>query len=193
MRQQEVEIEKMTQIQAVEIADTWKHEGIYKFYDMAEDPEDYDEITDSVLRGDRYWSVLDGEKLIGFFCLEPKDETVELGLGLKPKYTGKGFGIGYQNDLKNRYIHVDYEANSQSAIQSVKTEVSKCKNCTLEELAILKIQKKNPSVTQKELAKALGKSERTIKTRTVEMQNKGLVRRENGKRNGRWEVLIEVE
>ena len=84
-------------------------------------------------------------------------------------------------------------ANSQSAIQSVKTEVSKCKNCTLEELAILKIQKKNPSVTQKELAKALGKSERTIKTRTVEMQNKGLVRRENGKRNGRWEVLIEVE
>ena len=101
--------------------------------------------------------------------------------------------MGYQNDLKNRYIHVDYNANSQSAIQSVKADVSKCKNCTLEELAILKIQKKNPFVTQKELAKALGKSERTIKTRTVEMQKKGLIQRENGKRNGRWEVLIEVE
>ena len=100
--------------------------------------------------------------------------------------------MGYQNDLKNRYIHVDYNANSQSAIQSVKADVLKCKNCTLEELAILKIQKKNPSVTQKELAKALGKSERTIKTRTVEMQKKGLIQRENGKRNGRWEVLIEV-
>lgn len=101
--------------------------------------------------------------------------------------------MGYQNDLKNRYIHVDYDVNSQSAIQSVKTDVSKCKNCTLEELTILKIQKKKPSVTQKELAKALGKSERTIKTRTVEMQKKGLIQRENGKRNGRWEVLIEVE
>lgn len=101
--------------------------------------------------------------------------------------------MGYQNDLKNRYIHVDYNANSQSAIQSVKADVSKCKNSTLEELAILKIQKKNPFVTQKELAKALGKSERTIKTRTVEMQKKGLIQRENGKRNGRWEVLIEVE
>ena len=100
--------------------------------------------------------------------------------------------MGYQNDLKNRYIHVDYNDNSQSAIQSVKADVSKCKNCTLEELAILKIQKKNPTVTQKELAKALGKSERTIKTRTVEMQKKGLIQRENGKRNGRWEVLIEV-
>ena len=100
--------------------------------------------------------------------------------------------MGYQNDLKNRYIHVGYNDNSQSAIQSVKADVSKCKNCTLEELAILKIQKKNPTVTQKELAKALGKSERTIKTRTVEMQKKGLIQRENGKRNGRWEVLIEV-
>ena len=34
--------------------------------------------------------------------------------------------------------------------------------------------------------------ERTIKTRTVEMQEKGLIRRENGKRNGRWEVLVTI-
>ena len=38
----------------------------------------------------------------------------------------------------------------------------------------------------------IGKSERTIKTRTVEMQDKGLIRRENGKRNGRWEVLVKL-
>ena len=62
----------------------------------------------------------------------------------------------------------------------------------MEELAILRELKKNPSITQKELAVIIGKSERTIKTRTVEMQEKGLIRRENGKRNGRWEVLIEV-
>lgn len=45
---------------------------------------------------------------------------------------------------------------------------------------------KNPSITQKELAGIIDKSERTIKTRTVEMQEKGLICRENGKRNGRW-------
>ena len=45
---------------------------------------------------------------------------------------------------------------------------------------------------QKELAGIIGKSERTIKTRTVEMQEKGLIRRENGKRNGRWEVLVKL-
>ena len=65
-----------------------------------------------------------------------------------------------------------------------------CQNCTLEELAILKELLKNPSITQKELAGIIGKSERSIKTRTVEMQEKGLIRRENGKRNGRWEVLV---
>ena len=107
MRLQEVKIESMSQIQAVEIADTWKYEGIYKFYDMTEDPEDYDEITDSVLRGDRYWSVLDREKLIGFFCLEPKNETVELGLGLKPEYAGKGFGKEFV-DLIVDFIRKNY-------------------------------------------------------------------------------------
>ena len=96
--------------------------------------------------------------------------------------------MGYQNELKNRYIHVDYK--EQSAIQSATEEISKCNSCTLEELAIIKELQKNPTVTQKQLAGIIGKSERTIKTRTVEMQEKGFIRRENGKRNGRWEVLI---
>lgn len=46
----------------------------------------------------------------------------------------------------------------------------------------------NPSITQKELAAKLQKSERTVKTRTVDLQAKGLIRRVNGKRSGKWEV-----
>ena len=60
----------------------------------------------------------------------------------------------------------------------------------LQKLTCLRELLKNPLITQKELAGIIGKSERTIKTRTVEMQEKGLIRRENGKRNGRWEVLV---
>ena len=96
--------------------------------------------------------------------------------------------MGYQNRLKNRYIHVDYK--EQGVSQSARQVDPKCNNCTLEELAILRELMKNPSATQKELAGIIGKSERTIKTRTVEMQEKGLIRREKGKRNGRWEVLV---
>ena len=99
---------------------------------------------------------------------------------------------GYE--LKNRYMHIDFE--NESATQSAKNSVSKCQNGTLElsleELAILKIFKIEPSATQKRIAELSGKSERTIKRRTVEMQEKGLIVRENGKRNGKWKVLIEM-
>ena len=63
--------------------------------------------------------------------------------------------MGYQNELKNSFIHVDYR--EQSAIQSAIGDGSKCNNCTLEELAILKELLKNPSITQKELAGIIGK------------------------------------
>ncbi|MCM1252453.1 MAG: Fic family protein [Clostridium sp.] len=86
--------------------------------------------------------------------------------------------------LKNRYLHVDYKNVNQSAIDID----SKCKNCTFEEIAILNEIKNNPSITQKELALKIGKSERTIKTRTVELQKKGYLKRENGKKNGKWKV-----
>ena len=102
--------------------------------------------------------------------------------------------LGAQHELKNRYLHVDYKAEPQT--QSANAMVSKCQNgtlnCTLEELAVLKAVKANPSITQKELAAVVGKSERTIKRRMTELQEKGYLRRANGKRNGRWEVLIEI-
>lgn len=105
--------------------------------------------------------------------------------------------MGYHNELKNRFIHVDYNKmmsglGEEQQIQSANEEIPKCKNCTLDELAIINEIKKYPSITQKELAIRIGKSERTIKARTVEMQEKNLIRRENGKRNGKWEVLIKI-
>ena len=99
---------------------------------------------------------------------------------------------GAQHDLKNRYMHVDYSDAAQSATQSAKADVSKCQNCTLEELAILQAIAQNPAITQRELAAITGTSERTIKRRTVDLQEKGLLRRKNGKRNGLWEILVEI-
>ena len=100
-------------------------------------------------------------------------------------------------DLKNNNIAIDPEKvqpSTQSAIQRVKNdnELSpKCKNCTLEELAVLRIMQQNPSVTQKQIAALIGKSERTVKTLTIHMTEKGIIIRRNGKRNGYWEILSE--
>ena len=96
--------------------------------------------------------------------------------------------LGRDNELKNRYLHIEFESD----IQSDKKDAPKCQNVTLEELAILNAIKNNPKITQKELAAKIGKSERTVKTRTVEMQEKGLIRRKDGKTNGEWEILVEI-
>ncbi len=95
--------------------------------------------------------------------------------------------LGKSNELKNRYLHIDF----QSDIQSAEIDISKCSNCTLDELAILNAIAENPAITQKALAEKIGKSERTVKTKTVEMQKKGFIQRANGKRNGHWEILID--
>ena len=86
-------------------------------------------------------------------------------------------------ELKNRYTHID---NNQSA----NYEESKCNNCTLEEQAIINILKVNPTTTQEEIAKRINKSSRTVKTRMMEMQNKGVIQRKNGKRNGEWVIKL---
>lgn len=98
------------------------------------------------------------------------------------------------HDLKNRYTHIDFK--KENPIQSVTEKIPKCQNDTLElsieELVIINVMKNNPAVTQKEIAEMTSKSERTIKRRTAEMQEKGLICRESGKRHGKWKVLTEL-
>lgn len=82
-------------------------------------------------------------------------------------------------------MHIDYSESAQHA----NPEISKYKNCTLDELAILREIFKNPSIMQKALSEAIGKSERTVKSKTVELQEKSLLRRKNGKWNGQGKCL----
>ena len=61
-------------------------------------------------------------------------------------------------------------------------------NCTLDEIALLKFLKDNPEATQTEIAAHIGKSLRTVKRITPSLIERGLLDRENGKRNGKWVV-----
>ena len=95
-------------------------------------------------------------------------------------------------DLKNRIMHVDYVEPNDS--QSINSEVPKYQfdtlECTLEELAILELVAKNPTIKQQELVEATGKSIATIKRLMKSLQDKNYIRRESGKRYGKWEVLV---
>jgi len=58
-----------------------------------------------------------------------------------------------------------------------------------DEEKVLAFLKSNPKATQIDIAKQIGKSAITAKRITIVLQEKGLLVRKNGKRDGYWEVL----
>lgn len=95
-------------------------------------------------------------------------------------------------ELKNRYMHIDYVDENTS--QSINPKALKYQfdtlDCTLEELAVLELVAKNPTMKQQEIAESTGKSIATIKRIMKSLQDKNYIRRESGKRYGKWEVLV---
>ena len=87
-------------------------------------------------------------------------------------------------------MHIDFADKSTS--KSISPKVSKYQfdtlNCSLEELAILERVAQNPSI---KLVSATGKSIATVKRIITSLQDKNYIRRENGKRYSKWEVLAD--
>jgi [ribosomal protein S18]-alanine N-acetyltransferase len=85
----------MSEEEAREIA-AWRYEAPYDFYDTVNDRDDLAELLDPQRREGAYFSAFDGRSvLVGFFQLEKKGRSVEVGLGLRPDLTGKGRGLEF--------------------------------------------------------------------------------------------------
>ena len=84
------------------------------------------------------------------------------------------------HELKNRYMHVDYKESVDISNSSVSN------NLSLEEQAILNIIRDKPTIKQEDIATIINKSLRTVKNYMSLMQEKGLIERKNGKRDGEW-------
>lgn len=109
--------------------------------------------------------------------------------------------LGEEHDLRNRIMHVDWgkvtdDATSKSANKPVlSAKLSdelppKCKNCTLEEVAVLRVIQQDPSAQQKFVAKEIGKSERTVKTITARLTELGIIKRSKGKGSD-WIIIYD--
>ena len=107
--------------------------------------------------------------------------------------------LGEEYSFRNRELHIDWKEgetnddvkSAKGAVQSANFALNlpvKCKSCTLEEIAVLRVVQTNPTATQNQIAATIGKSERTVKSITVSLQEKGILRRVGGKRDGRWEI-----
>lgn len=101
--------------------------------------------------------------------------------------------LGEVHSFRNRELHIDWKNEETSeTVQSANSALnlsSKCKSCTLEEVAVLRVVQTNPAATQKQMAAEIGKSERTVKSITVTLQEKGILQRVGGKRDGKWEII----
>ncbi|WP_414051428.1 GNAT family N-acetyltransferase [Macrococcus animalis] len=107
-----VKIQKLSQEHAEEIANEWKYEGIYKFYDVTEDKEDYEEMISPEMRGENYFEVLESNELIGYFVIDDsKDGVIDYGLGMKPELTGRGQGESFINSTLS-YIIDNYDVKT---------------------------------------------------------------------------------
>ncbi len=95
--------------------------------------------------------------------------------------------LGENNQLKNRCLHVDFAPKCKSE------NVDCTLDCTLDEIAVLKLIQQNSQITQKQIAEEMKKSERTVKNITVSLVEKGFIAREGGKRFGFWKLLKEIK
>ena len=105
-------IEKLSQENARIIADTWKYDGIYSFYDMTADVDDYNEFINEESRNDNYFQYTYDSELSGFFSIELAYDTITLGLGLRPDLTGKGKGKLFLREIEE-YVVLNYPSVSK--------------------------------------------------------------------------------
>jgi fido (protein-threonine AMPylation protein) len=104
--------------------------------------------------------------------------------------------LGETTPLRNRELHLDWNTSTveQSATPTFTSAnfalglPAKCKNCTLEEIAVLRVIQQNPSAPQKFVASEIGKSERTVKSITARLTELGIIRRSKGK-GSPWEII----
>ena len=98
--------------------------------------------------------------------------------------------LGENNVLKNRDLHIENLLENPKC----KGTKSDCTlNCTLDEIAVLNLLRTDGTITQKQLATQIHKSERTVKTITSSLEKKGFLTRMNGKRFGYWKVNVKSD
>jgi predicted HTH transcriptional regulator len=106
--------------------------------------------------------------------------------------------LGEKNLLRNRDMRIKTETDDENKVQNGENKVQiDGQDCTLKdkdekhtslEQEVISFISVYPQATQKQIAEAVSKSVRTIKTIMQELQEKGLIRRCGSKKTGQWEI-----
>lgn len=98
-----LEVKSMNEVFAFEILD-WKYEPPYDFYNNELNPQSFKELLEN-----SYYVVVDEQKkIVGYFCIGDcakvpigvhfgayNEDFIDIGIGMNPVLTGKGFGATF--------------------------------------------------------------------------------------------------
>ncbi|WP_458188872.1 GNAT family N-acetyltransferase [Haladaptatus sp. NG-WS-4] len=74
---------------------SWHYDSPFDFYDMVSNPDDLAWFTNPDEWDDRHAVFDSDEGRVGFFSFELDDGTLEIGLGMHPDLTGRGYGVSF--------------------------------------------------------------------------------------------------
>ena len=99
--------------------------------------------------------------------------------------------LGEKNELRNRYTHIDYEKYLQANAEKDTVKITQKINVkiTINQQKIIDEIKRNPFVTQEELASLVGIAKLNINKNMKKLQEQNIIRRIGADKNGHWEVL----
>ncbi|MBP5175067.1 MAG: winged helix-turn-helix domain-containing protein, partial [Treponema sp.] len=100
--------------------------------------------------------------------------------------------LGENNELKNRYTHIDYDEYMKKFGENEKTSVQNTENFGVNEktsVQIIEIMKNTPNITLQEIAEKLNRSKRAVEMQVKKLREQGIIQRIGADKNGHWEVI----
>ena len=131
--------------------------------------------------------------------------NMQKGIYMNTEYLEKFFRnilLGENNELKNRYTHIDYDEyikkfgeneksseKNQSINDTVKITQKITVKITVNQQKIIHLIKEKPFVTQEELSNIVGIARLNINKNMKKLQEQGIIKRVGADKNGHWEVI----
>lgn len=102
--------------------------------------------------------------------------------------------LGENNELKNRYTHIDYDSfarkfGDNSEISEKKFGDNEKSSEKTSEI-ILSMLKENPKLSAKKLSEKIGITSRAVEKQLANLVQKGIIKRIGSPKGGHWEILI---
>ena len=131
--------------------------------------------------------------------------NMQKGIYMNTEYLEKFFRnilLGENNELKNRYNHIDYDEYMKKLGENKKSseknnpinDTAKITQkitvkITVNQQKIIDVIKENPFITQEELSKIVGIARLNINKNMKKLQELGIIKRVGADKNGHWEVI----